>query len=140
MTEPKPAIDPAPAAAPAQPRVLRSGESAEPLPGEGRPPILPNLGKVIGYSLLSITLAVGVALVGDFKIESIGSALIGGVFVVMVVGSSGVNGFWNPKDSRGEPLKRFASLDQAVKRASGRCAPRTSPRKARSDSLVCEQS
>lgn len=98
MTEPKPAIDSAPAATPAQPRVLRSGESAEPLPGEGRPPIWPKLAKVIGYSLLSLALAGGVALVGDFKLESIGSALIGVLFVVMVVGSSGVNGFWNPKN------------------------------------------
>jgi hypothetical protein len=79
------------------PRVLRSGESAEPLPGEGRKPLGPIIAKVIGYSLLSIVLGVGVALVGDFKIESIGSALIGILFIVMVVGSSGVNGFWNPK-------------------------------------------
>jgi hypothetical protein len=83
---------------PAPPRVLRSGESAEPLPGEGRAPLGPIIAKVIGYSLLSIALAGGVAMVGDFKLESIGSALIGILFVVMVVGSSGVNGFWNPKE------------------------------------------
>jgi len=77
--------------------VLRSGESAEPLPGEGRASIAPKVAKVIGYSLLSIVLGVGVAVVGDNKPESIGSALIGILFVVMVVGSSGVNGFWNPK-------------------------------------------
>lgn len=82
----------------AAPRVLRSGESAEPLPGEGRAPIWPKLAKVIGYSVLSIVLAVGVAVVGDNEPESIGSALIGVLFVVMVVGSSGVNGFWNPKN------------------------------------------
>lgn len=78
-------------------RPLRSGESAEPLPGEGRPSRWPLISKVIGYSLLSIVLGVGVAVVGDNKPESIGSALIGILFVVMVVGSSGVNGFWNPK-------------------------------------------
>jgi hypothetical protein len=95
-------IDPASTSAtpeqPAAPRVLRSGESAEPLPGEGRPSLGPIIAKVIGYSLLSIALAGGVAVVGDFKLESIGSALIGILFVVMVVGSSGVNGFWNPKN------------------------------------------
>lgn len=80
------------------PRVLRSGESAEPLPGEGREPIWPKAARWIGYSLLSIVLGIGVALVGDFQVESIGSALIGVLFVVLVVGSSGVNGFWNPKD------------------------------------------
>ena len=100
MIEPTPA--PSPESEPvskqaAPPRVLRSGESAEPLPGEGRRPIMPQLGKVVGYSLLSIVLGVGVAVVGDNKPESIGSALIGILFVVMVVGSSGVNGFWNPK-------------------------------------------
>jgi len=79
-------------------RALRSGESAEPLPGEGRAPIWPKVSKVIGYSLLSLVLGVGVAVVGDNKPESIGSALIGILFVVMVVGSSGVNGFWNPKN------------------------------------------
>ena len=52
---------------------------------------------MVGYSLLSLVLGVGVAVVGDNKPESIGSALIGILFVVMVVGSSGVNGFWNPK-------------------------------------------
>jgi hypothetical protein len=86
------------AAQPATPRVLRSGESAEPLPGEGRRPIGPIIAKVLGYSVLSIVLGVGVALVGDFQIASIGSALIGILFVIMVVGSSGVNGFWNPKN------------------------------------------
>ena len=90
MTEPN--------SAPKAPRILRSGESAEPLPGEGRAPIGPKIAKWIGYSLLSVVLAVGVAVVGDNKPESIGSALIGVLFVVMVVGSSGVNGFWNPKD------------------------------------------
>lgn len=97
MSEQEPSsttVKPEPTAAP---RVLRSGESAEPLPGEGRPSLGPIIAKVIGYSLLSIALAGGVAVVGDFKLESIGSALIGILFVVMVVGSSGVNGFWNPK-------------------------------------------
>jgi len=79
-------------------RVLRSGESAEPLPGEGRPSFWPVISKVVGYSLLSIILGVGVAVVGDMQVASIGSALIGILFVVMVVGSSGVNGFWNPKN------------------------------------------
>lgn len=83
---------------PQPPRVLRSGESAEPLPGEGRPPIWPKIAKWVGYSVLSLALAIGVAVVGDNKPESIGSALIGILFVVMVAGSSGVNGFWNPKD------------------------------------------
>jgi hypothetical protein len=99
MADPTPeSSQPAQAAQPAAPRVLRSGESAEPLPGEGRRPLGPIIAKVIGYSVLSIVLGVGVALVGDFQIASIGSALIGILFVVMVVGSSGVNGFWNPKD------------------------------------------
>jgi hypothetical protein len=100
MTEPTRESTP-PAAEPAvipTPRVLRSGESAEPLPGEGRPSFWPLITKVVGYSLLSIVLGVGVAVVGDNKPESIGSALIGILFVVMVVGSSGVNGFWNPKN------------------------------------------
>lgn len=99
MSEATPESSPSEQAAqPAAPRTLRSGESAEPLPGEGRKPMGPIIAKIIGYSLLSIVLGVGVALVGDFKIESIGSALIGILFVVMVVGSSGVNGFWNPKN------------------------------------------
>jgi hypothetical protein len=100
MTEP-PREDTPPVAEPAvEPvgRALRSGESAEPLPGEGRPSLWPVISKVIGYGLLSIVLGVGVAVVGDNKPESIGSALIGILFVVMVVGSSGVNGFWNPKN------------------------------------------
>jgi hypothetical protein len=99
MTEPTRESTPAtePAVEPAG-RVLRSGESAEPLPGEGRPSFWPVISKVIGYSLLSLVLGVGVAVVGDNKPESIGSALIGILFVVMVVGSSGVNGFWNPKN------------------------------------------
>lgn len=101
MTEPtRESTPPAaePEATPAAPRVLRSGESAEPLPGEGRPSFWPVISKVIGYSLLSIVLGVGVAVVGDMQVASIGSALIGILFVVMVVGSSGVNGFWNPKN------------------------------------------
>ena len=96
MTEPKPAIEAAETAAAAPQRVLRSGESAEPLPGEGRGPVWPTIAKIFGYTILSIVLAVGVALVGDFKIESIGSAVIGVLFVIMVVGSSGVNGY-HPK-------------------------------------------
>lgn len=97
-TEPvaKPEATP-PAASAQPPRALRSGESAEPLPGEGRKPMGPLIAKVLGYTALSIVLGVGVAVVGDNKPESIGSALIGILFVVMVVGSSGVNGFWNPK-------------------------------------------
>ena len=98
MSEHEPANANAHPEQPAPPRALRSGESAEPLPGEGRAPMGPIIAKVIGYSLLSIVLGVGVALVGDFQIASIGSALIGILFVVMVVGSSGVNGFWNPKN------------------------------------------
>jgi hypothetical protein len=96
MTEPT--RESTPPDAPPAPRTLRSGESAEPLPGEGRRSLWPVISKVIGYSLLSLVLGVGVAVVGDNKPESIGSALIGILFVIMVVGSSGVNGFWNPKN------------------------------------------
>jgi hypothetical protein len=57
----------------------------------------PMLLKGCGCLVASTVLAVGVAIAGRGNIESIGSALIGVLFLILVVGSSGLTGFWNKK-------------------------------------------
>lgn len=50
--------------------------------------------KGCGWSLLSIMLAVGVAVAGKGDFESVGSALAGVVILLLVLSSSGLTGFW----------------------------------------------
>jgi hypothetical protein len=45
----------------------------------------------------SVVLAVGVAFMGRGDMASWGSGIIGVLFLVLVVGSSGLTGFWNKK-------------------------------------------
>jgi hypothetical protein len=53
--------------------------------------------KGCGCLFASTVLAGGVALVGNNDPASWGSALIGVLFLILVVGSSGLTGFWNKK-------------------------------------------
>lgn len=50
----------------------------------------------IGYTLACTALAAGVVIGGDGRPEAWGAALIGILFYLMVVGSSGVNGYHPP--------------------------------------------
>jgi len=75
--------EPATAAAEATPEAERS--------------IGPIVLKGCGCLLASSVLAGGVALVGNNDPASWGSALIGVLFLILVVGSSGLTGFWNKK-------------------------------------------
>ena len=85
-----------------------SGSSSSPTePAAGAPPaadsppqeraIGPAVLKGCGCLLASSILAVGVAVVGRNDPASWGSALIGVLFLILVVGSSGLTGFWNKK-------------------------------------------
>jgi len=51
--------------------------------------------KGCGCLIASTVLAGGVALMGNNDPASWGSALIGVLFLILVVGSSGLTGFWN---------------------------------------------
>jgi hypothetical protein len=53
--------------------------------------------KGCGCLVASSVLAIGVALVGHNDPASWGSALIGVLFLILVVGSSGLTGFWHKK-------------------------------------------
>jgi hypothetical protein len=53
--------------------------------------------KGCGCLIASFVLAGGVALAGNNDPASWGSALIGVLFLILVVGSSGLTGFWNKK-------------------------------------------
>jgi hypothetical protein len=72
---------------------------AEPEATEEKPRIHP--AKVIkgcGCLTASIVLVLTVAIAGDWKPEAWCSAIAGLVILIMVVGTSGTNGFWNPKE------------------------------------------
>ncbi len=51
--------------------------------------------KGCGCLLITSVLGVGVALVGHGEVESWGSALVGVLFLVLIMGSSGLTGWWN---------------------------------------------
>ena len=53
--------------------------------------------KGCGCLIASVILAVGVAIVGKGDKASWGSGIIGVLFLILVVGSSGLTGFWNKK-------------------------------------------
>ncbi|MFI5305712.1 MAG: hypothetical protein ACHQ53_00090 [Polyangiales bacterium] len=51
--------------------------------------------KGCGFVVLAIVLGLGVAFVGKGEVESWGAAIVGVIFVVLILGSSGLTGFWN---------------------------------------------
>jgi len=51
--------------------------------------------KGCGFLLLAIVLGLGVAFVGKGEVEIWGAAIVGMIFLVLVLGSSGLTGFWN---------------------------------------------
>jgi hypothetical protein len=61
-------------------------------PGRSYGPIF---AKGCGCLLICIVLGVGVALVGKGEVASWGSAIVGVLFLVLVMGSSGLTGWWH---------------------------------------------
>jgi predicted lipid-binding transport protein (Tim44 family) len=63
------------------------------------PPEDPNyagkFAKGCGWTLMSVVLAVGVYVASKGDVASIGSALAGIVILIMVLGSSGLTGWWH---------------------------------------------
>jgi hypothetical protein len=57
--------------------------------------IASKVAKGCGCLIASTVLVVGVALVGKGDMASWGSGIIGVLFLILVVGSSGLTGFWN---------------------------------------------
>jgi hypothetical protein len=55
----------------------------------------PIFAKGCGLLLLCIVLGAGVAVVGKGEIASLGSAIIGVLFLVLILGSSGLTGWWH---------------------------------------------
>jgi hypothetical protein len=51
--------------------------------------------KGCGWTLMAVVLGIGVAVVGHGDRSSIGSALAGIVILIMVLGSSGLTGWWH---------------------------------------------
>jgi hypothetical protein len=51
--------------------------------------------KGCGFLVIAIVLGLGVAFVGKGEAESWGAAIVGMIFLVLVMGSSGLTGFWN---------------------------------------------
>lgn len=81
---------------PEQPQAL---EPAPTEPTDARRRIHPaKVLKGCGCLTASIALVATVAIAGDGKPEAWGSAIAGLIILIMVVGTSGTNGFWNPKD------------------------------------------
>jgi hypothetical protein len=79
-----------------------SESSSSPTDDPGTPPEAPpprniplKVAKGCGCLLVLIILAVGVALVGGGEPSSWGSALFGVVILIVMVGSSGLIGWWN---------------------------------------------
>jgi hypothetical protein len=69
-----------------------------PSPSEPEPPdYAGRFLKGCGCLVASVVLAVGVALAGNGDKASWGSGIIGIMFLILVVGSSGLTGFWNKK-------------------------------------------
>jgi hypothetical protein len=78
-----------------------SSSPTEPAAGAATPEAERSIGPIVlkgcGCLMASSVLAGGVALVGNNDPASWGSALIGVLFLILVVGSSGLTGFWNKK-------------------------------------------
>jgi hypothetical protein len=55
----------------------------------------PMFAKGCGLLLLCIVLGAGVAVVGKGEIASLGSAIVGVLFLVLILGSSGLTGWWH---------------------------------------------
>ena len=53
------------------------------------------IAKGCGWTLLAIVLGIGVAMFGHGEIESWGSALVGVIFLILIMGTSGLTGWWN---------------------------------------------
>ena len=53
--------------------------------------------KGCGFTLLAIVLAVGVYVASKGDSAALGSALIGVVFLLLILSSSGLTGFWGNK-------------------------------------------
>lgn len=53
--------------------------------------------KGCGFSLLAVVLAVGVMVASKGDSAAMGSALIGVVFLLLILSSSGLTGFWGDK-------------------------------------------
>jgi len=73
-------------------------EAASGAQGEGDdlgPRTALRIAKGCGCLVACVVLAAGVAFVGKGDVASWGSALVGVLFLVLVVGSSGLTGFWN---------------------------------------------
>ena len=68
-----------------------------PAPGDEDPGYAGKFAKGCGCLGASVVLAVGVAFMGRGDMASWGSGIIGVLFLVLVVGSSGLTGFWNKK-------------------------------------------
>ena len=72
-------------------------DAAAPPAGDDDPGYAAKFAKGCGCLTASVVLAVGVAFMGKGEMESWGSGIIGVLFLILVVGSSGLTGFWNKK-------------------------------------------
>jgi hypothetical protein len=61
------------------------------------PRIAARIAKGCGCLVACAVLGAGVAFVGRGDLASWGSALVGVLFLILVVGSSGLTGFWHDK-------------------------------------------
>ena len=55
----------------------------------------PIFAKGCGLLVICVVLGVGVAFVGEGEVASWGSAIVGVLFLVLVMGSSGLTGWWH---------------------------------------------
>ena len=51
--------------------------------------------KGCGWTTLAVVLGIGVVFVGKGEMASVGSALIGALFLILILGTSGLTGWWN---------------------------------------------
>ena len=73
-------------------------EAAPAAPGTDEDPgYAATFAKGCGCLTASAVLAIGVAVMGKGDMASWGSGIIGVLFLILVVGSSGLTGFWNKK-------------------------------------------
>ena len=70
-----------------------SSTPPEPAPRSYAPLFL----KGCGFTLLAVVLAVGVMVASKGDSAAVGSALIGVVFLLLILSSSGLTGFWGDK-------------------------------------------
>ena len=66
-----------------------------PSAGDADPGYAGKFAKGCGCLTASVVQAVGVAVMGKGDLASWGSGIIGVLFLILVVGSSGLTGFWN---------------------------------------------